>query len=1062
MPDPAFGLGDRVRLKAAPTTVGIVVTPPASYEGGWTYEVFFGATDTRWVNEGGLEYLPSQDELLVLDRAAFLRRMLLAKLESPLSDLFYSYQASRTQFESYQFKPVLKFLDATSNGILIADEVGLGKTIEAAIIYEELKARSNIRRVLVICPAGLRVKWQSELLTRFDESFAILDGKAMLEDIRRYSETDGRQPLNGIIGLEAIRLAGIQDAFDGSNVRFDLVIIDEAHHLRTAGRLSNQIGSRLADLADHLVLLTATPLQTSDVDLYNLLGFLDESMFDSYDDFRDQLEPNQFLNGAIRALRERPPDQRKAVRQLEAITQLRAGGQVMAHPNFAFALKRLSGGPLSVEDRVRLQREIDRMNVLSAVYTRTRKRDVARVAKRQAHVVQVPITEAERAFYVAVLAHARSQARAMSRNGWIPGFAGMMRERQAASCLAATREFLQASLQGSTEDLQVEDENGDAAPEVSNPAIGAPATTRSELDELLRAARALGPVDSKFEMFRNSLSGVLDADGASKILVFSYFRRTLAYLERELIKAGIPVLVIHGGVPPIDRARVIDLFREDPNMRVLLTSEVGAEGLDFQFADTLFNYDLPWNPMRVEQRIGRVDRYGQKREKIRVYSFFLQDTIEERILERLYLRIGIFEDSIGDLEPILGPLAAELTQAIFSAELTPAEEIELADRIADQIAYRKEEQSDLEQRQSELLGQDALLLQAIDDTVTSGRYVSGAELRAIVEGYLEATGAVARLQGEPSDESAILITDSRMAGAVEDHVFATRDQRAVANEFLARATRGARIPVTFDGEVAARSRRLELLSLRHPLVQAAVAHFRRHGDISLPIADLEVDELEDLDRLEGPFEFAIFRLQLTGAQPRTSLSAVVFSSNGTRSPRLEAQILRLFSVARDSARRTSWARRDRDSILERATLVASADADIVEREAREKNDTVIAVREATLQRTYRTRISRRERQLGLASDERIQRLRMGEIRNLREELDRRLRALDDTRSVGVSFAPLAVGRIVMVAPAERTFPTTVSESTQGPIPDPEFGLEATRFQEPGTSWKRSDGSLDGA
>src|SRR5262249_48172083 len=135
----------------------------------------------------------------------------------------------------------------------------------------------------------------------------------------------------------------------------------------------------------------------------------------------------------------------------------------------------------------------------------------------------------------------------------------------------------------------------------------------------------------------------------------------------------IPCLLVNGNVPPPTRAAIIDRFRDDPKVRVLLSSEVGSEGLDFQFADTLFNYDLPWNPMRVEQRIGRIDRYGQQSDKVRIYSLFLQDTIESRILERLYLRIGIFEDSVGDLEPILGPLTHEITKDIFLGRLTPAQ-----------------------------------------------------------------------------------------------------------------------------------------------------------------------------------------------------------------------------------------------------------------------------------------------------------------------------------------------------------------------------------------------------
>ena len=150
----------------------------------------------------------------------------------------------------------------------------------------------------------------AELLTRFDEQFSLLRKAEILDDIRLYHETDGLQPLYGITGLETIRNRQIQDLLDERPVRYDMVIIDEAHHLRTAGRLSNRIGERLSDLTDNLVLLTATPLQTSQEDLFNLLRFIDETQFQQFSDFILQLQPNANLNAAIRSLRDLPPDLR--------------------------------------------------------------------------------------------------------------------------------------------------------------------------------------------------------------------------------------------------------------------------------------------------------------------------------------------------------------------------------------------------------------------------------------------------------------------------------------------------------------------------------------------------------------------------------------------------------------------------------------------------------------------------------------------------------------------------------------------------------------------------------
>ena len=1027
MSESRFNHGDRVRLIADPEAIGRVDGEPVPYLGGWTYPVFFGAKDTRFVQESGLDSVPDDARVAVLTRDEFLRSLLLAKLDNPLTDLLYAYQASRTQFEPYQFKPVIKYLDAPVPGILIADEVGLGKTIEAAILYQELKARTRVSRVLIVCPAGLRLKWQAELLTRFDESFTILNRRDLLDDFTLYHETDGLQPIQGITGLETIRGRGIQEAMDERPVRYDMVIIDEAHHLRTAGRLSNRIGERLSDLTDNLVLLTATPLQTSQQDLFNLLKFIDETQFQQFSDFELQLEPNANLNMAIRALRTDPADTLSAKRSLEAIPHLTAGTQVTAHPNYGPTVKALQAPAVDRRTAVRLQRDIDQMNVISAIYTRTRKRDVTGIAKREAHVIQISITDPERAFYDAVLAEARAVARRKSKNGWIPGFTGMMRERQAASCLAATRTYLLELHKNEAADLMIEDSSTDVAPDdqhdedTSGPG--------HELADLIRAAQDMGTTDSKYTAFQDALGQALAESAKSKVIVFTYFRRTLAYLERHLREHGYQVISIHGGIPTERRAALIDDFKSQPNAQILLTSEVGAEGLDFQFCDTMFNYDLPWNPMRVEQRIGRIDRYGQKADKIRIYSFFLSGTIEERILERLYIRIGIFEESIGDLEPILGPLTSALTREIFTLSLTPAEEAEVATRYGDLILQRREEELALERRSAELLGQDALILQAVNDTVSSGRYVSPAEMRSAVGGFLEANSPVARLDDTIGDGTATLRTDERIARIVADHVTKDRDTRPMTTEFLTKLQRSAAIPVTFDGETAMLSRRLELLNLRHPLVRAAVEFWRGTPRSALPIVDLLVLDDSSSPR-SGPLSFAIFLLRVHSAQIQTRLLPIVVNSEGHRVEAVENRLLAIIQEEAQDRPDAEWSLADRSAVVASTTGLAAQEADRIESDARDRNEAVLAVRQATLERTFRSKIKKRKDQIQRATNANIQRLWAGEIRNLEAELEKRLEELEARRKVGVSFTPIGGGRLTFATRQAQAIDTT-------PLPSPD-------------------------
>jgi superfamily II DNA or RNA helicase len=1035
MGESRFRQGDPVRLRVDPAAVGRIDGDPIQYEGGWTYPVFFGGSDTRFVPESGLAPAPVEVEVAVLTREAFLRSLLLAKLRNPLSNFLYSFQASRTQFEPYQFKPVFKFLDAPVPGVLIADEVGLGKTIEAAILYEELKARQPINRVLIVCPAGLRVKWQAELLTRFEEQFTLLRRPDLLADIQLYHETDGRQPLFGITGLETIRGRNIQQALDERPVRYDMVIVDEAHHLRTAGRLSNRIGNRLSELTDNLVLLTATPLQTSQQDLFNLLRFIDDTQFQQFPDFELQLQPNALLNTAIRALRTDPPDSAEARRALLAVTKLPAAAQVTVHPNYQPTVRALQRSDLDREEVIRLQRDIDQMNVISAIYTRTRKRDVTGVAKRQAHVISVPLTEPERVFYDAVLAEARAQARRRSLTGVIPGWTGMMRERQAASCMAATREYLMALHRNRNTELEIEDSSTDVLPDrLDNARLG---SAPDEIDVLLTAGNAMGSTDSKFDVFVEALRTALDESADSKVIVFSYFRRTLAYLERQLRTRGFDVLQINGDVPPDERAAAIEQFRSNASLQILLTSEVGAEGLDFQFCDTLFNYDLPWNPMRVEQRIGRIDRYGQRRDKVRIYSFFLEGTIEERILERLYLRIGIFEDSIGDLEPILGPLSNELTRDIFAAELTPTEEIELARRYEDLVFHRREEERKLEERSAELLGQDALIKQAIEQTVSAGRYISRAELKALVRGFLAEATVSAELSGEDGD-TATLVPDARLATAVQDSVVRDRDVRPSTTEFLTKINRSARIPLTFDGETAMQYRRLEFVNLRHPLVRAAVAHFESAPVTTRPVVDLAITP-DTIPGLTGMYSFGLFLLSVSGAQSQTRLISVAVDREGRRARELEDRLLWAIQDASVDSPRQPWSAAERDSIIARMTTIAAAVADQLEAEARDRNDAVLAVRKATIERTIRGKITKRLAQIESTSNDAIRRMWTAEIRNLENELKRRLGDLEARRTVGVSYALIGAGRITISQHLQVTVAPTPAETVTPATPVPIAG-----------------------
>ena len=179
--------------------------------------------------------------------------------------------------------------------------------------------------------------------------------------------------------------------------------------------------------------------------------------------------------------------------------------------------------------------------------------------------------------------------------------------------------------------------------------------------------------DSKFDRFANAVRLYLDEHPKDKIVVFSYFKATLRYLADRLTHLDIPVQVLHGSVEG-NKQDVINRFETSCRDRVLLTSEVASEGVDLQFSNVLINYDLPWNPMKIEQRIGRLDRIGQRAERISIMNLCYNDTIDERIYTRLLEKLKVFEKSLGGMEIMLGEKVAALTNDLMCHRLTPEEE----------------------------------------------------------------------------------------------------------------------------------------------------------------------------------------------------------------------------------------------------------------------------------------------------------------------------------------------------------------------------------------------------
>lgn len=810
VPKPAFQVGAHVQLKSGGEEA--IVRSRQFDDGAWWYRVRVDGRSVR-LAEGALLHPDLDDEPEDWIRrsparsdqlAATLTR---AKLREELTDTVYSFRATRTTFRPYQFRPVMRLLGTGSLRLLIADEVGLGKTIEAGLIWTELDARKQANRVLVVCPSMLVPKWRAEMQERFGYELIDLDRPALTDMLERL-ETD-RLParFHAISSLERLRVWDGLERLAELSPRFDLVIVDEAHALRNAGTRSYALGALLSEMADALIFLSATPLNLGNDDLYNLLQLLAPGEFDDRTTLEHRLAPNGVLNRVSASFFDPNVTNHQRLLWLGELDNLTFGVSVTGRPEYSELVELLESDQLTPREIADAKRLIERLHALSAVVTRTRKVEVQdQKAVREAHAIDVTLSHPEARFYLAFEAWQRERAR---RKGLPVGFATQMPLRLASSCIPAARAKV---LEWSASAWRDEDlETGD---EVEVPLI------EDELDgpppELVELARNLGDVDTKFDMFLPVLRRVI-AEG-HRSLLFTFSRQTLAYLE-ERLRPHVRLAVMHGGVGRDERHGLMRRFRNG-EYDLMIASRVASEGLDFEFCGAIFNWDLPWNPMEVEQRIGRIDRFGQLNEKILVFNFHTPGTIETDIIERVHQRIGVFESSIGELEPIIQSKLAELEKVIFDFSLSD----EQRERRQNEILTAIEEQAltleDLESARNVLASADQAEIDGLEeDLVSTGRYVGQEELVLLISEWAARAGGHCVVS--PDRTVLTVVGSPTMEGHLRGVVSAGERSQAEL-ELLARDLRDGRdIHVYLDQELA-RITGGDLLNANHPLIRAAL------------------------------------------------------------------------------------------------------------------------------------------------------------------------------------------------------------------------------------------------
>ena len=991
---PELQLGDKVSRVNNASSRGIVTGGPREAGGAAQYRIAWTTEDGRSSWTPADQLAKHEEPFSWVSRDDFLADLVLLKFFYRFSDVLFSIGSSRTHFLVYQFKPVMQFIRQSSHGLLIADEVGLGKTIEAALILRELMARGNVDRLLVVCPANLRQKWRSELRQRFGIELREMRSQQFREMADQFNR-DGYWPgFFGVASLEGLRTTDFEQTLVETGVHFDLVIVDEGHHLRNPGTRSFELGEVLSDQSDHILLLSATPIQTSQSDLQSLLRIVEPAEFrtTSLDDLDTLLEPNRYINAALARLSLPEPNLQEVSEQLRGALGTLHGASFENNGVFMSWIRRLEyEQELTPDATVQVRRDLQRMHTLAPYYTRTRKREVEETAERQARVIRVSLVAEEQQFYDTWVDFLI--ARAMTLNpATPPGWAINMYERMAASSLQAARERLGDLISGlpigddyeGTDPDSMDDETVSLAP---SPQL------ENAIRRVQETAANLPEQDSKLDSFITLIQQLLTAKPERKILVFTFFKSTLRYLKSRLQNAGVSCASVWGEDSPEQRADIIDAFKEDPDLHVLVSTEVGSEGLDFQFCDVVVNYDLPWNPMRVEQRIGRIDRFGQLEPQVIVASFFAEETIDTRILERLYERIGVFKQSIGELEPILGPEISELQADAFTRGLTAEQQERRANDAVLRIEQRKQDLDEFESARAELMGQGDLLAQEIEDTRSSGRYVSPPETKAVVERWLRRLGEHLGTLKQ-TRRRAVFDLEMPDAGVVRVRQWMSKERLSHpdAQQLLQRIQTERHAWTTFESEVAREYKNLPFLHIGHPIVLAAIDELTeeeppgwiaRIGSFALPTRTMD-------PRTRGGIALAIYRVGVRGLEQQDTILPIAVSVEGLENVEgLGDVLLGALTEAPEAAPAESLDRALIESIEHAAHEYAEVRRREIEKLERDQQADRIAVRRATLQRTYEARMDRARERLRGASDERIRRLYEGLLRNRLAELEQK-------------------------------------------------------------------------
>ena len=506
---------------------------------------------------------------------------------------------SRTSTFPHQISTCDTVVNNMNGRAILADEVGLGKTIEAGMILTEYLVRKEVKNVLIVVPSGITEQWREELLEKFNIFVPVVDGRVGYS----LNEFLGKNSMV-ITSLAYAKRDGYKDSFIEKN--WDMVIVDEAHHLKNTNTMNYKFVNSLK--TKKILLLTATPLQNSLTELFNLVNLVSPHAIN--------------------------------------ISEMSKRFSKNFNQNTVNSLK----------------------SVLKSLMVRCRRSDVKGVDSlppRKAKTLGVKLSQEYLDFYEKVSSYAvQGYKKSITNNNASYIFYLMALQRM----LTSSKDSFNSSLEKRKNKLlNLRDGLGKANSKdllellpVSKKKINSKKIEKQLKDELESIQGLLDfsknvPDVRKIDVLLEFLNKMFKKDPDSKVLIFTEFLKTQDSIELSLKESGFDVEVYRGGMSTKDKNEIIERFQKG---QILISTEAGSEGRNLQFANIVVNYDLPWNPMKIEQRIGRVHRLGQKKEVL-IINLIARQTIEDHLMKILDKKLDLFKNTIGELETILGYMSPE-------------------------------------------------------------------------------------------------------------------------------------------------------------------------------------------------------------------------------------------------------------------------------------------------------------------------------------------------------------------------------------------------------------------